>query len=245
LRLGSSQDLPEQRRLSLSGEEGDSLAFLAWDNANYGKRYLARLLPGVALIFVLMAILSWRLLSREHQNRQRYAEQLRKMASKDFLTGVSNRREFCYLANRELTRSQREKRPLAVLMIDIDHFKRVNDSWGHEAGDRVLAEFTSVVEQNLRDFDVLARLGGEEFAALLVSADLQYAQVVAERVRRVVADHPFDASTERALSCTVSIGLAAWDGEESLDALLSRVDKALYVAKHTGRNQVTLAQSAD
>lgn len=243
LRVGPPRAEPDLRQLVLRGGDGDALASLAWDNAKQARDHLARVLPGVAFIFALMAILSWRLLAREHRNRQRYAERLREMANKDFLTGVCTRREFYGLANRELIRSQREQRPISLLMLDIDHFKQVNDTWGHEAGDRVLAEFTRVVEQNLRECDVLGRLGGEEFAALLVSTDLQHAQVIAERICRVIDHHRFDASTEAPVTCSVSIGLAVWQENESLDKLLSRVDKALYAAKHGGRNQVVLARS--
>jgi len=156
----------------------------------------------------------------------------------DALTGIANRRAFLDIATRELSSGDRVASPAAALMLDIDHFKHVNDRFGHEAGDLLLTEFARRVLLGLRSYDCFARLGGEEFAVLMPGADQVQARALAERLRAAVAGQPFMVRGE-AISVTVSIGVAeVAPGETTVDGVLRRADRALYDAKEGGRNRV-------
>ncbi|WP_164549107.1 sensor domain-containing diguanylate cyclase [Amphritea opalescens] len=231
----------DSAKVSLYNSQGVSLANLNWDTVSPSDKYFVRLLLPVVLIFIVMALLTWRLLVGEYANRQLYSSHLIDMATKDFLTNISNRREFYLRANHEISRSHREQTSLALLMMDLDHFKKINDSLGHSAGDDVLAEFARLVQENIREFDIFGRVGGEEFAVLLVAADLAKAEEIGERIRRVIGEYAFPSLSGSPLQCTVSVGVAVWDGEEALDRLMVRSDEALYTAKDNGRNRVSVA----
>ena len=231
---------PADMLLSTAGAK--PLLNVVWHKQTPSSQYIHALLVPIALVFSAMAFLTWLVLRRERSNRQNYVENLCEMASKDFLTGISNRREFFFLANREMTRAKRESRALSVLMMDLDFFKQINDGLGHDAGDGVLAGFASLVQENLRDFDIFARLGGEEFVVLLVGAGKDEARAIADRLCQLVAKHHFLPQRKTPVDCTVSIGVAVWNTEEALDKLLSRADDALYDAKENGRNQARLAE---
>ncbi len=177
----------------------------------------------------------------EDAHRQARAAQaeLRRLASIDELTGVANRRWFTVMASRELDRCRRFNHQLSLLMLDIDLFKRVNDTYGHAVGDEVLKAFTRVLEGNLRSVDLLGRLGGEEFAAVLPESDAKAAGFTAERLRAAVEALDFTLEDGSKLKITTSVGIAILtNGEETLDHLLARADAALYTAKREGRNKV-------
>jgi diguanylate cyclase (GGDEF)-like protein len=162
---------------------------------------------------------------------------LMRQARTDYLTGVANRQHFMETAERIWERTQRRGGVLSVLMIDIDHFKRVNDTYGHLAGDEVLREFAVVCNDVLRPTDMLGRLGGEEFAVILPDADLRGALEAAERLRAAVAEKEV-AVDGAAVGVTVSIGAAELrSNADRLDAALARADAALYAAKQEGRNR--------
>jgi len=171
-------------------------------------------------------------------------EQLRALATCDSLTGAANRRHFVELAQREHERSLRAGAPLSLCLFDADHFKGINDQYGHVAGDHVLSALAQAARGALRASDVLGRLGGEEFAMLLPDTDLAGALVVAERVRVAVAASEVQggevrsAGTSGAIRVTISIGVAERGPGESLEALLKRADRSLYAAKDAGRNRV-------
>ena len=173
----------------------------------------------------------------------RLFEETRQLAITDELTGLANHRQFYHQLAREVRRAQRYKRPLTLLMLDLDRFKRYNDRYGHLAGDQALRETAEVMRRNARDVDVLARYGGEEFAIILPETDLDRAVVQAERVRAAMAAHAFrgrDADPEGDL--TVSIGIATLaPGMRKIEELVQAADQALYQAKSSGRNQVVLA----
>ena len=179
--------------------------------------------------------------------RKRFQEKLRSnyevslsMALTDTLTGLFNRRYLNVHLEKLLKETGEQRKPLALLMFDIDHFKAVNDTHGHNVGDEVLKTFSDRIKGRLRSFDILARTGGEEFVAVLVDVSLEKACFIAERLRRSVAEDPFPASVEEGeLYITTSIGgvYLGKDGAEVDDAL-NRVDKFLYEAKEGGRNQV-------
>jgi len=173
--------------------------------------------------------------------RRELEDKLKRLATKDSLTGINNRRNFMELATRELHRAERYERPVAMLMIDIDHFKRVNDTHGHPAGDEVLRRLVHSISMALRKTDVLGRIGGEEFASLLPETELENALQTAERIRSDV--EKLEVRYEKlTIRFTISIGLASsHNTKETLDSLLKRADDALYEAKRTGRNRVIAA----
>lgn len=169
---------------------------------------------------------------------QKQAEQtLLDLATRDALTGVPNRRRFEEVGRVEIARAVRTESPLAAAMIDVDHFKQVNDAHGHAVGDRLLSLIASESRAELRVADVLARVGGEEFAVLFPDTDLESARVVAERLRQRVAGLSVDADGAT-VSATISVGIAELARGEELEQLLARADAALYRAKEAGRNRV-------
>lgn len=163
---------------------------------------------------------------------------LEKLATVDSMTGLFNRRHFLTLAEAEWNRFQRYQRPLSMLMIDIDHFKSVNDRYGHAVGDDAIISVANATQQAKRSPDVVGRLGGEEFAVLLPETDAGQAEVVAERIRQRVAGHQL-ATHRVQFKVTVSVGIAtASTGMSGVEALLRAADEALYEAKASGRNRV-------
>jgi diguanylate cyclase (GGDEF)-like protein/PAS domain S-box-containing protein len=170
--------------------------------------------------------------------RKRMEEELRHLATTDGLTGLCNRRQFLELGHREFTRAQRQGLELTALMLDVDHFKRINDTHGHETGDRVLAALALALKTSLRDHDLCGRLGGEEFAVLLPDTGQELGLRAAERLRGTLAQVRVDSDAGQ-LACTVSLGLA-WRRPhmESLEHLLEEADRALYAAKQAGRDCV-------
>jgi diguanylate cyclase (GGDEF)-like protein/PAS domain S-box-containing protein len=171
--------------------------------------------------------------------RKQMEDSLRRLAIQDPLTGLFNRRHFFTLADQEFERSQRYDRPLALLMLDIDHFKKINDFYGHPAGDQVLCAVAAIIHNCLRQVDLLARYGGEEFVILLPETMLLTAMAVAQRI--IATLNAATIPTEQgAIQVTASIGLAAlttYTGQ-TLTQLLDWADRALYDAKQSGRNQV-------
>jgi two-component system cell cycle response regulator len=162
------------------------------------------------------------------------------MALTDSLTGLFNRRYLNVHLEKLINAKAETKKPLAILMFDIDHFKQVNDTHGHGAGDEILKGFSDRIRGKLRTFDIMARTGGEEFVAVLVDVSKQKACSIAERLRESVASRPFKASVEGGeLSITTSIGgIYIVDEQPEVDDVLARVDKLLYEAKEGGRNSV-------
>ena len=170
-------------------------------------------------------------------------EELRLQATQDSLTGMLNRRLVLDILERELTRGQRLELPLAVLMIDIDHFKAVNDTYGHQAGDAVLKEVAARVSTTVRPYDSVGRYGGEEFLVILPGCDEPRAQIVAERLCCVVSREVVHTSAAE-ISVTLSLGLALSAQGETSERLVHAADRALYEAKRNGRNRVVVSQSS-
>ncbi len=168
------------------------------------------------------------------------------LSSRDALTGLANRRAFELALARETDRVARSGEPALLLMLDIDHFKRVNDTWGHAAGDEVIRAVASALLDSVRPMDVVARTGGEEFAILLPNCGSAFGTTVAERVRRRVERMPVQVAPRQQLSVTVSIGGAfAPQWVRSTPALWQqRADQQLYLAKAQGRNLVRLEPAA-
>ncbi len=175
---------------------------------------------------------------RDITERKRLKEELQQQASTDELTGIFNRRYFQHLVLGELKRANRLKRSLAVVLIDIDHFKHVNDTFGHAAGDQALLAFTRICRYNIREIDLFARFGGDEFALLLPEANFEQAYAVVDRIRKAVTTQPIDLDG-KLVSITISSGITNLsETEETFDKLLSQADQALYRAKEAGRNKV-------
>jgi two-component system cell cycle response regulator len=162
---------------------------------------------------------------------------LRQQATHDTLTGVGSRAMILDVLQRELTRSQRQGHPLAVIMADLDHFKKINDTYGHLAGDSVLRQTAQRLRAVLRLYDTVGRYGGEEFLIVLPDCGAGIAAALAERLRTCVAAEPV-TDGDHAIHVTVSLGLAACNGEMPPEELLRIADKALYDAKRAGRNRV-------
>jgi two-component system cell cycle response regulator len=139
-----------------------------------------------------------------------------------------------------LTRAMGRERPLSVIMLDFDYFKRINDQFGHDAGDDVLREFAARLRKNIRGMDLLCRYGGEEFVVVLPDSDVEAARIVAERIRAAVLETPFSVSNgKHKVNLTISMGIAGLRLiGDSADALFSRTDAALYQAKKGGRNRI-------
>ena len=154
----------------------------------------------------------------------------------DSLTGINNRRNFLGLVQKEITRASRYNHPFSLIMLDIDHFKKVNDTYGHFVGDQVLIECCDVCMKELRDNDIMGRLGGEEFAIALMECDTAEAAIVAERIRQAVASHAVITGKEK-IRITVSLGVTGICEDHDFNRMLERADHALYQAKENGRNQ--------
>lgn len=187
-------------------------------------------------IVVILSNFGFLLMTRERADREN-----ERLATLDSLTEIFNRRTFLELAKKEIARHRRTRRPLALLMVDFDHFKRINDTYGHLTGDAVLKSFTATTLTCLRENDLFGRYGGEEFAILLPETDTEGAAVFADRLRARVAEVCV-AVGAASINCTVSIGITGLNlaDEADLDAILRVVDEALFAAKTTGRNRVVL-----
>ncbi len=170
---------------------------------------------------------------------RRQAEELRILAATDPLTGLWNRRSFLEKAEHEVQRARRYGRALSVVMVDIDFFKKVNDTHGHDGGDAVLRRFSQVLKSGVRQSDVVGRWGGEEFVLLLPETDIAAAGAVADTLRRQVAAAPADLPDGATLAITASFGVSTLSGEgDEVTDMLRRADEALYEAKHSGRDRV-------
>ena len=167
----------------------------------------------------------------------RSADEMAELAMKDALTGIYNRRHFTARLDGEWKRFRRYGRPLSLLLLDIDHFKSINDRYGHDIGDQVIIAVAGLCGTQTRDSDVVARIGGEEFAILLPETDLADARIAAERLRVAVAERPI-ASSAGPIAVTVSIGAALADKAGDPAEFMKRADEALYAAKRGGRNCV-------
>lgn len=175
---------------------------------------------------------------------QQALEHISKIASIDELTQIFNRRSFNERAEAEVKRCQRYRHPLSLLLLDIDHFKNVNDTYGHANGDLVLQAFAQLFKGHLRDSDVFARFGGEEFALVLPETNISSAEKLTNRLSKLLAQQQITAiDSKTVISITVSSGLTALgDITDNLENMLIRADKALYESKQNGRNRCTIAR---
>lgn len=179
-------------------------------------------------------------LSASLAEKEMLVQSLKELSTHDGLTGLYNHREFYVLLADELARAQRFKRPVSLLMLDIDHFKHVNDTYGHQAGDVVLKGLSEMLNHEARAIDRVCRYGGEEITIILPEIDLEAAANIAERLRVAVEAQSFDVNTGVPLHITVSIGVASFPAQtNNAQALVAAADAALYIAKETGRNRTS------
>lgn len=214
--------------LSIGRASGEFLAEWRHRAYLYGLGYL-----GLALALTIFLILS-----------MRHERTIEKLASVDGLTGLTNRRVFDITLDFAINLRARALRPLSIILFDIDHFKRVNDTYGHIKGDEVLRRVVEVITRNLRKADMPCRWGGEEFIVLLDGCDLDHAREVAEGIRREVEAEPM-SDPDDGLRVTISAGIAEIVDKDSVNSVVARADRALYQAKEGGRNRVHTAGRPD
>jgi len=196
-------------------------------------------LPALTSITRHFALLRERLKSQRVQIKSALAR-AEMLATRDVLTNLINRAQMVEILNREISRSQRYASTFSLALLDIDHFKSINDSHGHQTGDEVLVAFASLAEASQRQTDVIARWGGEEFLILMPQTPIASAQLVVGRLREATTGVHLSKTVED-LVVTTSVGIAQWQNGESLMQTLERADRALYAAKKGGRNRVELA----
>ena len=167
----------------------------------------------------------------------------KRLANTDGLTGLYNYRSFQERLEQEIDRAQRYYRPLSLIMVDVDHFKTYNDTWGHLQGDRVLAEVARLLQQTSRASDIIARYGGEEFVLILPETDAEKAETLCHRLREQVATRPFPGEEQLPdKTLTISVGLTSYTPPDTKEILIQKADMALYQAKRLGRNRVIVWQ---
>jgi diguanylate cyclase (GGDEF)-like protein len=179
-----------------------------------------------------------RTLETEIEIKKQLEAELRHLATTDSLTGSFNRHRFYEIGQYEWLRMERNKKPLAVIMLDIDRFKDINDNFGHATGDEALRYFARLCREKLRAVDTLGRLGGDEFGVLLPETGLESAVEVGERIRNAVNAYNIAGVRGETVNITVSVGVAVSHVGEKLETLLARADAAMYMAKEGGRNRV-------
>ncbi len=207
--------------------------------APYSPNALASLLIGVAYFGVLFYAYSDRSISHFHRMRQ-YNEALQRLATRDSLTGVYNVRAYYTECDRLIRLAARQGTPFAVLFVDLDHFKSINDKYGHAVGDMVLKAVAESLEAGLRGSDLVGRVGGEEFSVFLFDAQLQSALELAERLRALIEGLMPEVGNGQRLKITASIGIAeSGEGRQTMEALQRIADQAMYLAKQAGRNRVS------
>ena len=229
--------LDEERRLLEIRFERTKLA------AHESLIEIALIIAIAAVLLIVIALLIvyyMRIRQNEAVEREKLLEYFEHKANTDFLTGLVSRSHFFELAEHELHRTQRNKKSLSVLMMDIDFFKNINDKYGHKTGDLVLQKLADVCKNELREIDIIGRIGGEEFACVMPETTASLALEVAERIRRILMNTDIQLDQQnKQFNFTVSIGVTTMTNFEStVDDLLQEADAALYQAKNSGRNKV-------
>jgi len=184
-------------------------------------------------------------LKQNNTELERANEQLQEIAVRDGLTGLFNHRYFQEILTKEVARATRHDHGLSLLFLDVDDFKRYNDTHGHQLGDTLLKQLSHIIMGAMREVDVVARYGGEEFVIVLPETDKQVALKVAEKLRKLVEDHPFKGEgSQPGGKVTISLGVSTWgDDGETAAMMIQKADQALYVAKGAGKNCVRTAES--
>lgn len=209
------------------------------------KTVFAGTLTALAIGFVLFVFFYW-LVGRIGHHIERNERELHRLATHDGLTGLYNHRVFYAMLEEEISRSKRFHRTVSLLILDIDHFKRINDTYGHRAGDCILRDLSQRLKSRVRSIDRVCRYGGEEITVILSETDSLMANKLAEDLRELVKQETFDADQQQMISISVSIGVATYpEHATDVSQLVSHADKALYQAKESGRDRVCIYQSND
>jgi len=208
------------------------------------QRTWMQVILSISIVFIVMSYILYKmnkLRNQANENLKKVNSQLFELATTDSLTELSNRRYFLESAQKEIMRIQRKKGEAVLLMMDIDRFKKVNDEYGHMIGDKVIKTVAEVLRHCMRRYDIVGRLGGEEFAMMLMDCDIQQAQEIANRILKKVAENEV-RKEGIVVKVTVSIGLSAiYKSDSDVEQGLTRADDALYLAKERGRNQIVVA----
>ena len=207
-------------------------------HAAYSTEFKFRLLLSFLTVTFLSGLYEY---SREqfYNRTLELTKKYQQLAHFDPLTQLSNRRDALGILKQEQARAERNKEPFAIILCDVDHFKQINDQYGHNAGDTVLVELAKIFSQNIREVDCVARWGGEEFIILLNDVTAAQAEIVAERLRARIVDHKTESETS-SIRVTASFGIAQVTAQCSFERVLSNADAALYDAKASGRNSISL-----
>lgn len=188
----------------------------------------------VSVVFFLLSYLSFFYLGTV----KRAQRKLHIMATTDPLTDLYNRRHLRFLLNKEAHNARENKPSISLILIDIDHFKNINDTYGHEVGDTVLIQIAQILKNEMREQDLVARWGGEEFLIIMPNATPNDAMISAKRIQTALAQFPWDKSFNFSLTPTISAGISVFDEDEDLNLAVNRADKALYRCKESGRNRI-------
>ena len=199
---------------------------------------VAIMLGGIVVVLCVVGVLVFNPMFKRIEEQE---QELHNLAFIDPLANCHNRRSFLAIANTTFERSRRYKHTFAILFIDIDRFKDINDNYGHAIGDEAIKEMTRICLENIRDSDILGRIGGDEFGIILQECGLEYAIQTAEKLRKRISDHII-SSKSATIKFSISVGAATvGDSDTSVDDTMKRADKNLYKAKRTGRNLVIAA----
>jgi diguanylate cyclase (GGDEF)-like protein/PAS domain S-box-containing protein len=219
--------------------QGQTQRFEYWTKTQHGRIFPKEVILNLGTYAGQKVIIA---VARDISKTKELENELREYAEHDYLTGLYNRRMFFELAGKAIAYSKRSNTPLSVLMIDIDHFKTINDQYGHSTGDKVLLVFSQTLTASIRDADILARVGGEEFAIVMLNSTIESASIWANRFLSKNINLTMDSSSQD-INVTASIGIASLSQKNAeLDTLINFADLALYDAKEHGRNCCRLAK---
>ncbi|MCF7858182.1 MAG: GGDEF domain-containing protein [Candidatus Cloacimonetes bacterium] len=198
----------------------------------------------IILNLAFVFFVRYKLRSADQNKLKKANEKLKELSSKDPLTGLSNRRDCLEKINYEIVRSNRNNRIFSIIMSDIDHFKSVNDNYGHNCGDYILQELAKILTKTLRKQDIVSRWGGEEFLLLLPETNLEGAKFAAEKIRTTIEKNKFFYD-KKAISITLTFGISEFAKDKTVDTCVREADTALYKGKHRGRNRIELFKDSD
>ena len=205
-------------------------------HAAFSTEFKLRLLYSFLTVTFLSALYEY---SREQSYKQALAlsDKYQKLANFDPLTQLSNRRDALFILKREQVRALRNKDPLSIILCDVDYFKKINDKYGHNAGDAVLIDLAKIFTKSMREQDCVARWGGEEFLFILPQTEAKSANIFAEKIQKILQNHIVNHENEK-ISVKVSMGIEQFKDNQTIDDAINNADKRLYQAKNAGRNQI-------
>ncbi|WP_425803275.1 diguanylate cyclase [Desulfitobacterium sp. Sab5] len=200
--------------------------------------WIFKILSNYILSTIIVSFIIYFVLAYSFKTAELYLK-LKQEASKDYLTGLNNVREFDFLLNQSISNTLENNKNLSMIMLDLDNFKKVNDTYGHTSGDLILKQFSDILSSSCRSFDIISRKGGEEFSVIMLDCNYVQAIDIAERIRMNVQEYHFTTDKSEKIKITVSIGVSSFPSKtDNINNLLQDADKALYIAKQNGRNQI-------